>query len=81
VGDRIHASDLNLHEPPVLVAEPGASAPAGGATLASIERELIVSALKRVDGNVTMAAQELGITRDTLRYRMEKHGLRRDDFS
>ena len=69
----------------MLVAGPGAIAPTGdtttSATLTAIERELIVNALKRVDGNVTVAAQQLGITRDTLRYWMEKHRLRRDDFS
>jgi DNA-binding NtrC family response regulator len=47
-------------------------------TLASIERDLIVNALNRVGGNVSMAAKELGISRDTLRYRMDRHKLRRD---
>ena len=83
VGDHIRAADLNLREPPWLAAEPGlpGAAPEPGATLASIERDLIVNALNRMGGNVTMAAQELGITRDTMRYRMEKHKLRRDGFT
>jgi len=40
-----------------------------------------VQALRRVGGNVTLAAQALGITRDTLRYRMDKHQLRRSAFT
>jgi two-component system response regulator AtoC len=80
VGDMIRATDLNLREPPWLSAESATqdAAPGCGATLATVERDLIVNALNRAGGNVTVAAQELGITRDTLRYRMEKHKLRRD---
>ena len=83
VGDRILASDLNLREPPTLArGTAGASSvPEGGTTLAETERELIVAALNRAGGNVSLAAQELGITRDTMRYRMEKHKLRRDGFT
>jgi two-component system response regulator AtoC len=83
VGDHIRATDLNLREPPTLSAGPDATdaGVAGGASLAAIERDVIVDALNRVGGNVTMAAQALGITRDTLRYRMEKHRLRRDAFT
>ena len=80
VGDRIQTQDLNLREPPWLAPESNAagSTQTGGATLTETERELIVNALNRTGGNVTLAAQELGITRDTLRYRIEKHKLRRD---
>ena len=42
-----------------------------------VERSLIVDALKRNSGNVTLAARALGISRDTLRYRMEKYSIRR----
>jgi len=44
-------------------------------TIESAERELIVSALERAEGNVSAAARMLGITRNTLRYRIRKHGL------
>ncbi len=80
VGGRIRATDLNLREPPWLTSG-SADAPSAsdnGVTLASIERDLIVNALNRVGGNVSVAAKELGISRDTLRYRMDKHKLRRD---
>ena len=45
------------------------------ATLDSVERELIERTLREVEGNVSMAARRLGITRDRLRYRLEKYGL------
>jgi transcriptional regulator of acetoin/glycerol metabolism len=40
-----------------------------------MERETLVRALERTGGNVSRAARELGISRDTMRYRMAKHGL------
>ncbi len=49
--------------------------PAGGTSLEAIERELIEVALKQTGGNQTKAADLLGITRDTLRYRLRKFGL------
>jgi DNA-binding NtrC family response regulator len=39
------------------------------------ERELLVKALADSLGNVSKAARLLGVSRDTLRYRMEKHRL------
>ncbi|TFG52718.1 MAG: hypothetical protein E4H37_05205, partial [Gemmatimonadales bacterium] len=36
---------------------------------------LIEQALHRTAGNVTAAAAMLGLTRDTLRYRLDRHGL------
>jgi len=44
-------------------------------TLPEMERRALVNALQQSDGNVTRAARELGISRDTLRYRIEKYGL------
>mgnify|MGYP001236544108 CR=1 FL=1 len=44
-------------------------------TLPEMERQALLNALRLSDGNVTRAARELGISRDTLRYRIEKHGL------
>ncbi|MDH3290982.1 MAG: sigma-54 dependent transcriptional regulator [Gemmatimonadota bacterium] len=49
--------------------------PPEGVELTNLELGLIRQALARTDGNVTQAAKLLGLTRDTLRYRMEKHGL------
>jgi len=48
--------------------------PAGGVVLEEVERGLIRQALDRSGGNQSAAARLLGISRDTLRYRMKKHG-------
>jgi two-component system response regulator AtoC len=47
----------------------------GGLSLSELERTLIVEALKATGGNRRRAAQLLGISVETLRYRMEKHAL------
>jgi two-component system, NtrC family, response regulator AtoC len=39
------------------------------------ERQLVTKALEKTAWNVTGAAKLLGLTRDTLRYRIEKHSL------
>jgi two-component system, NtrC family, response regulator AtoC len=44
-------------------------------TLPELERDALVQALEHTGGNVSRAARELGISRDTLRYRIEKYGL------
>ena len=49
--------------------------PALAEALGSVERVHLVDALRQTAGNVTRAAARLGISRDTLRYRMVKHGL------
>lgn len=46
-------------------------------TLKEMELGAITKALNRTDGNVSRAADLLGISRDTLRYRMEKFELSR----
>ncbi|MEO5658675.1 MAG: sigma-54 dependent transcriptional regulator [Polaromonas sp.] len=44
-------------------------------TLPELEREALMQALERTGGNVSRAARDLGISRDTLRYRIDKYGL------
>ena len=72
------AGDLPIHalaaerEPEIHDVEPG---------LEAVERTLIISALRTHKGNVTNASASLGISRDTLRYRMEKFGLRREFYT
>jgi tetratricopeptide (TPR) repeat protein/MoxR-like ATPase len=43
-----------------------------------VERERLLEALAATDWNITRAAEQLGISRNTLRYRIEKHSLRRE---
>ena len=56
-------------------ATPAVRLPPDGLVLADVELELLHQALARTGRNVSQAAKLLGLTRDTLRYRMEKYGL------
>lgn len=49
--------------------------PPGGCDLEVVERELIGQALARTAGNQSAAARLVGLTRDQIRYKVEKHGL------
>ena len=48
-------------------------------TLDDAEAMMLRSALERHDGNLVRAAEQLGITRQSLYRRMEKYGLQRDE--
>jgi two-component system response regulator AtoC len=56
-----------------------AIAPAAGtvASLDAVERQHLLQALETHGWNVSLAARALQVTRDTMRYRMAKHGLQR----
>jgi two-component system response regulator AtoC len=79
-GDRITCKDLAL-KPPAR----GTREAAGGGegedaapptlNLEEMEMRLIGQALERTEGNQTRACELLGITRDTLRYRMKRYRL------
>ncbi len=49
--------------------------PQDGLVLEDAERKLIQEALERSSGNQSRAARLLGISRDTLRYRLKKHNM------
>ncbi|MDX1708072.1 MAG: sigma-54 dependent transcriptional regulator [Desulfobacterales bacterium] len=49
--------------------------PPGGIVLEEVERQLILSALEQSGKNKSKAARLLGLTRDTLRYRLDKYQL------
>lgn len=49
------------------------SLPTRGIKLAEVERSLIIQAMSRAQGNQTRAASLLGLTRDTLLYRLKKY--------
>lgn len=54
--------------------------PEAGLSLEDLEKSLLEQALLRSRHNQTRAAQLLGISRHTLRYRLEKHGLLAQDL-
>jgi two-component system response regulator AtoC len=64
---------------------PGAPASRGfpkeGISLEEVERNFLLQALESSGWNITQAARLLGLSRDTLRYRIEKYGLRADSGS
>jgi DNA-binding NtrC family response regulator len=49
--------------------------PPPGVDLAHWEQALIERAMREAGGNQTQAARRLGISRDTLRYRLKKFGV------
>lgn len=55
--------------------DPGFQLPAGGIDIESLEKDLIRQALSQARGNKTRAAELLGLSRDTLRYRLEKYAI------
>ncbi|MCX5730929.1 MAG: sigma-54-dependent Fis family transcriptional regulator, partial [Deltaproteobacteria bacterium] len=57
------------------VDKPAVAVTQNGLVLEDVERELIQEALDRSTGNQSRAARLLGISRDTLRYRLKKHGM------
>ncbi len=71
-GPAITPQDL-----PAEIRGAGAAVPAADAdsVLERMEHRLIRETLEAVGGNISEAARRLGITRNTLRYRMQKHGF------
>ena len=46
--------------------------------LEDMERQYLLAALGKSEWNITQAAKLLGLSRDAMRYRIEKHGIRSD---
>jgi len=44
-------------------------------TLAKVERKLVTEALERAHGNQSLAARELGMSEQSIRYKIRKYGL------
>lgn len=79
---------IDVTQLPIRISEPSGSAslsqpvgdqlvklPPEGAGLDDVEKELIQQALQYANGNKTKASKLLKISRDTLRYKVQKHGL------
>jgi transcriptional regulator with PAS, ATPase and Fis domain len=58
---------------PEAAGDPGLPLESGDLT--QVERSMIERAMREAGGNQTRAAQRLGISRDTLRYRLKKFGI------
>ncbi|HXI03944.1 MAG TPA: sigma-54 dependent transcriptional regulator [Candidatus Saccharimonadales bacterium] len=80
VMSRDDVLDISLLPPAILKPDRAAGRPfvlpSEGVNLEELEKDLIVQALDRNAGNRTQAARDLGLTRNTLLYRMQKYGLR-----
>ncbi len=68
-GERIRAGDLGL------APRAEASPQLHEMSLEEVERYLIKRTLERCGGNVTEAAQELGLSRSAMYRRLQRHGL------
>ena len=80
-GELIEPHDLALTSIGQETQAPGTSAggfrlPASGLQIDELERDMLRQALERSSWNVTAAARLLGLSRDTVRYRLQKHRLR-----
>ena len=69
---QVDAEDLTILETARPPGEQDWKVPPTGLRLEDVERRLIRSALETAGNNKTQAARLLGISRDTLRYRLEK---------
>jgi transcriptional regulator with PAS, ATPase and Fis domain len=54
--------------------------PTEGVSFENLEREIIMSSLKKANGNLSKAARLLQINRGKFRYRMEKLGIKSEDI-
>ena len=79
-ASEIAAEDLRLRPPPAGEAPPGSAAASAHLPLPEyldrVEREAILDALAKTGFNRTAAAKMLGVTFRTLRYRMQRLGIR-----
>lgn len=75
-GDTIGPGDIDL---PVTQEESsvGGIFPTQGMTLDDIERKVILDAVEKSGGCITLAAKSLGTTYRTVEYRLKKYGIER----
>jgi DNA-binding NtrC family response regulator len=75
-GGQLRAEDFFIAEAPTSQRDgPCFALPEAGLVLDEVERDLVRQALARTAGNQSAAARLLGLSRDQLRYRVEKFGL------
>jgi transcriptional regulator with AAA-type ATPase domain/tetratricopeptide (TPR) repeat protein len=74
-GEQVSSAMLNLRRD--APARPASAEPVSSVDqqIASLEHRRIEEALHAAGGNISRAAAQLGLPRNTLRYRMDRHGL------
>ncbi len=70
-GDQLETWDLALERP----GQPGDPVVTGPRSLDDMERDAIRDALARFDGNVSLAAKVLGVSRSALYRRLQRYGI------
>lgn len=75
-GPRLEPDDLVTAPPLQASGQVRFRLPPGGIVLEEVERDFLVQALEMAEGSLSKAARLLGITKDTLRYRIKKFGLK-----
>ncbi len=76
-GSEIEAADVGLDEP--APSPSSLTLPPEGLNVDNVIDDLVRSALERSGGNQSAAARLLGLSRDQVRYRMQKMGILRRD--
>jgi len=74
-GQTLRSDDLVIGRPNRRAGQGEFTLPTGGLNLRDLEDDLVRQALARADNNQTRAARLLGLSRDALRYRLDKLGL------
>jgi DNA-binding NtrC family response regulator len=77
-GSHIEAADIHLDPPRAAAAQASSTFLPEGKTLDQWEDEIIREAYRRAGGNKSQAARLLGLSRNALRYRLEKIGIQDD---
>ncbi len=81
--DQIACSTRSPHDEKAAAPEPAYGDVAIGARglgkVPEMERELLVKTLEKTDWNISKSAKLLGLSRDMLRYRIEKYGFARPE--
>jgi transcriptional regulator with AAA-type ATPase domain len=80
-GEQIKAEGLRLPRAPRIPTSASRTGESVDEQIARLERGRIEEALRAEGGNLSRTAARLGLPRNTLRYRMERHGLLDADAS
>ena len=74
-GEQVEVEDLRLEEDELLSESEGRGSETLDEYLNRVERQAILEALQKTEGNRTAAARQLGVTFRSMRYRLERLGI------